>query len=456
MRPLLAVLLVLAACSRDAELPEGVPADLDPLIRARIEAALAACRRGDPGAQLELAKTYDANGLGDLALPAYERVLAADLPSAERVELEYLRAQVLETLGRPEEALAGFDAALALGDEHGPTWWSRGNLLLDLGRLDEARAAFERAHALEPHSVPALLGLARVHLLQEDPAAARAVLEPLAEREPGERFVHGLLARALGALGETDRARVELAREARAKRVSFSDPRRAAVRTRTTGFLAELERADELMLDGQARAAVEVLEPLRALRPDDLAVLQLLGKALTLAAEHDRSIALLTEACRAHPAQFLLELRLGQALDAKRAYREALAHMETAHALNPVYVPTLAALGEVRMKLAQHAAAEDALARALEAGEDGLRTRVMLAQVQLEQQAWGRARATAEAACTAYPNAVAAWTYLAEARARGGDPESARAALAEAERRNPDYERLALVRGLLAEGDAPR
>jgi predicted Zn-dependent protease len=108
------------------------------------------------------------------------------------------------------------------------------------------------------------------------------------------------------------------------------------------------------------------------------------------------------------------------------------------------------------MKLAQHAAAEDALARALEAGEDGLRTRVMLAQVQLEQQAWGRARATAEAACTAYPNAVAAWTYLAEARARGGDPESARAALAEAERRNPDYERLALVRGLLAEGDAPR
>jgi cytochrome c-type biogenesis protein CcmH/NrfG len=81
---------------------------------------------------------------------------------------------------------------------------------------------------------------------------------------------------------------------------------------------------------------------------------------------------------------------------------------------------------------------------------------ILNSQVQLEQQAWGRARATAEAACTAYPNAVAAWTYLAEARARGGDPESARAALAEAERRNPDYERLALVRGLLAEGDAPR
>jgi predicted Zn-dependent protease len=64
---------------------------------------------------------------------------------------------------------------------------------------------------------------------------------------------------------------------------------------------------------------------------------------------------------------------------------------------------------------------------------------------------------TAEQACEAFPNAAAAWSYLAEARARRGEEVAARAALAEAEKRNPNYERLDLVRALLVPaGASPR
>ena len=74
----------------------------------------------------------------------------------------------------------------------------------------------------------------------------------------------------------------------------------------------------------------------------------------------------------------------------------------------------------------------------------------MLVQVQIEQQALARAAASAEETRAAFPNAVAAWSYVAETRALLGQLEPARAALAEAERRNPDYERLPRVRELLS------
>lgn len=50
-------------------------------------------------------------------------------------------------LGRPEEALADYDAAVALepGHEGGMCWYNRGNALLALRRYDEAAESFRRA-----------------------------------------------------------------------------------------------------------------------------------------------------------------------------------------------------------------------------------------------------------------------------------------------------------------------
>jgi len=443
-------LLLLASCGGAGTDPlsRPLPAGLDPFVRARVEAARAAAARGGPDAWLELAKTLDANGLREEALEAYGRCLTQ--PDADRATLEYLRGLALAALGRAPEALAAFDAALAAGDRYAPTHWRRAELLLDEGRLSDARAALESALALEPRSVPARLATARLDLLEGHPEAARARLEPLAEESPDERFVHGLLARAHRALGDEAAAARALAREERSRRISLSDPRAAEVATRATGILAALEQANELLLGDQAPQAVALLEPLRAGAPDDLPLAQMLGKALIAAHRSDEAIAVLQDAAQDHPGQFQLEHLLGRAYAEARAFGPAREHLLEARARNPAFGPIHADLGETELKLGHFPEAEAALARALECGEDALRTRLLLTQAQLQQGASGRALASAEAALAAYPNAVSAWTTLAEARHHAGLVAEARAALAEAERRNPRYERLPSVRALLS------
>ena len=86
-------------------------------------------------------------------------------------------------------------------------------------------------------------------------------------------------------------------------------------------------------------------------------------------------------------------------------------------------------------------------------GEEDLRTRLLLGQVQVEQGAFERALATARAATRAFPRSAAAWSFQSEAEARAGLRDEAARSLAEAERLNPEYERLPAVRALL-EGES--
>lgn len=452
--------LALGACGAEGA-PAGPPRlaareGVDPFKLEAIDAAHAAAERGAPGALLELAKTYDANGLGELADATYRQCLERESAPAARAKLLYLMALNLDGLGRAEEALSTLDQALALEDDHAPTHWRRGDLLLDFGRTAEARAAYERALALDPRSVQAHLGKARVLLAEDDPRGAIAELEPLVERVPDERYVHGLLARAYRALGDTERAALELRRDAKSERISMGDPRAGEVRQRAVGVLAGVRRANEAMTAGRNQEALDVLAPLLARLPEDLALLQMMGKAHVAAGQYDEAIELLEGARQLHPDQFKLELFLGLALDGKKQPKRALPLLERACELSPGYGPAQSARGETLTKLGRFAEAEEALTKAREAGEEDLRTLVLLGQVQLEQGALERAAETGRLATTAFPRAAPAWTLLAEAEARAGRTEPARTALAEAERLNPQHERLAAVRALLSTREAPR
>ncbi len=67
--------------------------------------------------------------------------------------LLYGRGLVLRALGRFEEALASFDAAVAHNPDSAEAWNARGNALHDLKRYDQALANFDRALALRPDSM---------------------------------------------------------------------------------------------------------------------------------------------------------------------------------------------------------------------------------------------------------------------------------------------------------------
>ena len=444
-------LLFVVACGGGASAPElpRPPEGGDPLVRASAERLIAACERGEPGALVELAMLYDASQLDELALVAYDRALAA--PGAAG-ELHHHRGRVLADLERPEEAEQAFRRATELDPSYAPTFWRRAQLLLELGRLDEARADLERALALEPASIQARLALARLELLLDRPEAALDALAPLVERQPEERFVHDLVARAKLALGDEAGAAAARELEARATRVTQGDPRTAAVKQRAVAIVPRLRAASDALAADRPKEALKQLEPLFADAPEDLAVLQTFARALVQAGESARALEVLETARSLHPDDFKLELYTALALQARGDAQGALARLARARTLNEAYGPTHVAEGELLARLGRAAEAEQAFARALACPEVVLRTHLSLGEVQREQAAWERAAATYRRAHEEFPDSAAPLAFLAEVEWRLGRAAEARATLAEAERRNAAHPQIAVVRALFEEG----
>lgn len=108
-------------------------------------------------------------GRPDAALAAFD---AAIRLSAQFPEAHCNRGVALQELGRLDEALAALDRAVALRGAYPLAHFNRGNVLKATGRLDEAVTAFERAAALEPRFAEAHLnrGFALLDLGRAEPA----------------------------------------------------------------------------------------------------------------------------------------------------------------------------------------------------------------------------------------------------------------------------------------------
>lgn len=108
------------------------------------------------------------------ALEAYREALDRGVGGPEEVHLN--RAVILaDHLGRPDEAQAELEGALALNPRYVPALLNLGNLAEDRGRRGEARAAYERALEIEPGHGLALARLAGVTEVAaaDDPIVAR-------------------------------------------------------------------------------------------------------------------------------------------------------------------------------------------------------------------------------------------------------------------------------------------
>lgn len=158
----------------------------------------------------------------------------ADLGSRNALGLCLLR------LERPDQALAQFDALLALDSSLPFAHTSRGNALVALGAINDAEASYQRALELDANQGVALAGLARIAASRGAHREARERAEKALAALPG--FPDAVMSLAAAELGErqVNRAEVRL-------RALLTDGRLAPVeRAYATGLLGDVLDAKSL------------------------------------------------------------------------------------------------------------------------------------------------------------------------------------------------------------------
>jgi tetratricopeptide (TPR) repeat protein len=182
-------------------------------------------------------------GQGELALRQLEEVLELSDDSEERAQAHLLVAIESERMGRDEEAVARFRAALDEDPSLSPAQARLGSALARLGRFGEAAQQFEAAVEADPDSEGLRFGHAMTLLLGEDYAQALSALDRSVAALPDSVSLKHLLARLLatspdGSVRNGARA-LELAQE-------VLDQQASLVHAETVAMaLAELGRFEE-------------------------------------------------------------------------------------------------------------------------------------------------------------------------------------------------------------------
>ena len=124
------------------------------------------------------------------ALAGYEEAIALGPGHAEAL---YNRGVTLYRLKRFAGALASYDAALAIRPQWPEAWVNRGVALQDLNRFEEALASYDQAFAVDPKHADALNNRAMLLLDLARYEQAIEAFERLLRIAPEFRFIRGLL-----------------------------------------------------------------------------------------------------------------------------------------------------------------------------------------------------------------------------------------------------------------------
>ncbi len=336
-----------------------------------------------------LGRSLDRDGAIEEAIEAYRR--AADLDSASSGILAEL-AGLYARRNRPDEAIeAGNDALDRDPDDReahrtlGLVYAARVESQGTPAQSDVDLAIDHLAQARDPRSPDVMLSitLGRLYLATRQPRQAVDVLTDMLDFEP--RFADGqvLLGRAHEALDQWDEA------AAAYERAVQYNPRRARYRR---------QLADALANAGRTGRAIEVLEELVRLRPEDTdGWFRLAGLELD-ARNYDAAEAAARRVVELEPRDLRGAYLLSRALDGLRRYREMaeilapVVQRARSGGVDPRQVAgLLQQLGLAQQNVGDLDAAAESLADALELVPSNFGLQAQLVQVYLDAGRLGEA-----------------------------------------------------------------
>jgi tetratricopeptide (TPR) repeat protein len=313
----------------------------------------------------------------------------------ENLNALQLLGAIAQATGRPHEAIALFERAVAIavarGGEakHAALYNNLGNALRDAGRGGEAVDAYRRGLALDASVMELYANLTRELMAQNDLAGAVAACEAAVAVDPRNRKAALGLASAYAAAGRRDDA---IARLHELLRTEPGDPEalgnlgrvlasagrndeaivafRAVADRNPSSCPARLDLAAALVLAGQIEDAVAILSALALEHPDEPAVHRDLAAALHGSNRPAEALATLARLVALCPDDADAHLLMGGIQQTLGNLHEAMGSCRAALRVNPDMSEALLRLAMVLADLGRPAEAIEACRRLLDAEPD--------------------------------------------------------------------------------------
>ena len=255
----------------------------------------------------------------------------------------------------------------------------RGRIALQRGDAAGARQHFEKALVSTPDFMPALAGLAALDLADKQPAAARARFEKVLERNPKHTGAMMALAEITARSGAKP-----------AETTAWLDKATAADPSDLTPRLLLI---DHLMASGEPKRALAAAQAALAALPDNLEVLDRLGRAQLALNDTQQAITAFNKLAQLSPKSPLPQLRLAEAYGLARNNTAMAQAVRKAAEIAPKAVPVLQAQVMLAMTEGKPAQAL-AAARTLQAERpDEALGFVLEGDVEARQKNWDNAAA---------------------------------------------------------------
>jgi tetratricopeptide (TPR) repeat protein len=262
-----------------------------------------------------------------------------------------LFAEALEAVGRVDDARTSLEHALAINAKDLAALRQAGSLEVRAGRPKEGAAFLERAAAVDESDGPTLVQLGEALESSGDLEKALRAYEKARALLPDDRDVAGLLKNALRALrkdGELEALCLEL----------------IGKNLKDTDALFDLAVARRNL--GKLESALEALDKLLAIEPNEVNALNDRGYVLSLMGRHADAIQFFSRALEVNPKAEHALVNKGLALRKLGEHREALACFRAACDVNGAEPSNWNLLGLSYSALDMHT-------KAIEAYDEGLR-----------------------------------------------------------------------------------
>ena len=272
--------------------------------RVRTTAAMSALARGNTGAiaELEDIASQDKGVRADLALIS-ARLSQKDVAGALKA-IDGLERKL------PEQPLA-----------HN----LRGRVLLLKKDIPAATKSFEVALSKDANFFPAIASLAAIELSQGKPDAARKRFEDLIKAQPKNYQALLALAELSARPGGTPADVLKLMRD--------------AVRSSPGDAAPNLVLINQLLAAGQAKEALAAAQAATGALPNDLSIMEALGRAQVAAGEGNQAVSTVKKLAAAQPSNAMHQVLLADAHMASKDSENAARALRRALEIRPGLVP---------------------------------------------------------------------------------------------------------------------